>query len=76
MLEELNAFKILEGYRGSAASDVVALSEMISKFSAILAQYPEDILEADLNPIMVFEKGKGIKIADALLTLNKKTVTI
>lgn len=76
MLEELNAFKILEGYRGSAASDVVALSEMISKFSAILAQYPEDILEADLNPIMVFEKGNGIKIADALLTLNKKTVTI
>lgn len=76
MVNELQTAQILHAYRGKAAYDVKALSEVISRFSEVLAQYEEHIIEADLNPIMVFEEGKGVKIADALLTLDKDKTTV
>lgn len=70
MIEELSASQVLQAYRGKKARDTEALSELISDFSKIIATIEEDILEADLNPVMVFDEGQGVKIADGLITLK------
>lgn len=71
MLEELRGYPLLKGARGKLPYDVDALCEVIAKFSQFISKYEDEIQEIDLNPIMVFETGKGVKIADALITLNK-----
>lgn len=70
MLTELRGYPLLKGARGKPPYDEDVLCEVIAKFSKFISQYEDEIQEIDLNPIMVFEKGKGVKIADALITLN------
>ena len=76
MLAELQAAKVLEAYRGKPASDINALSEVISTFSEVVAVLEDDLIEADLNPVMVFNEGHGVKIADGLMTFQKQLAKI
>ena len=76
MILELKASQILQAYRGKKASDIAELSQVISRFSEVIASLDEDISEADLNPIMVFSEGQGVKIADGLMTFNKQFAKI
>ena len=76
MLAELQAAKVLEAYRGKPASDINALSEVISKFSEVVAALEDDLIEADLNPVMVFNEGHGVRIADGLMTFQKQLAKI
>lgn len=76
MIVELKASQILQAYRGKEASDIAELSQVISRFSEVIASLDEDILEADLNPIMVFREGQGVKIADGLMTFHKQFAKI
>lgn len=73
MIAELKAHELLNAYRGKAASDLEALSEVISQFSYVIASLQDDLLEADLNPVMVFSEGQGVKIADGLMSFNDTT---
>ncbi|RNF39798.1 acetate--CoA ligase family protein [Planococcus salinus] len=72
MIEELQASLILKSYRGKPAYDTKELSSLISKFSHFIASNPEQIAEADLNPVMVFTEGEGVKVADGLMTLENQ----
>jgi hypothetical protein len=58
MLEELKAYKILEGARGKKY-DISALARILVKISDLSMKEPE-VLELDLNPIMLKEKGAAI----------------
>ncbi len=69
MLSEIKAAKILEGYRGMPPRDKEALVDIIIKISKFMEEQ-EDVTDVDLNPIMVFEKGKGAKIADARILIK------
>ncbi|RLG78349.1 MAG: acetyl-CoA synthetase [Thermoprotei archaeon] len=69
MLSEIKAAKILEGYRGMPPRDREALIDIIIKISKFMEEQ-EDVTDVDLNPIMVFEKGKGAKIADARILIK------
>ena len=60
--------QILQAFRGKEARDIETLSKVISDFSKVIANIEDDISEVDLNPIMVFDKGQGVKIADSLIT--------
>lgn len=71
MVHELRGSRLLKGVRGKPPYDMEALCEVIVKFSEFIANSEDLIEEIDLNPIMVFEKGKGIKVADALITISK-----
>ncbi|PWA07829.1 CoA-binding protein [Pueribacillus theae] len=71
MVNELRGSSLLKGARGKQPYDVKALCNLISNFSQFIANAEDSIQELDLNPIMVFEKGKGVKVADALITLKK-----
>jgi acetyl-CoA synthetase (ADP-forming) len=68
MVEEIKGYPLLTGIRGKSAKDVDALCDLLVKVSK-LAQGSEEIMEMDLNPIFVMEKGAII--ADARIILSE-----
>ncbi len=71
MINEIRSSKILAGFRGSLPRDKKALAEIIVSLSKLVTENPE-IKEVDLNPVMVYEEGKGAKIADARFIISKE----
>jgi acetyl coenzyme A synthetase (ADP forming)-like protein len=67
MLDGIQAAEILRGVRGAKPVDREALSSMIQRVSALVADFPE-ISELDLNP--VFATDKGATAADVRVVLN------
>ena len=63
MISELRTAKILRGYRGGIVADEDAYKDVIVRISRLVSDNPE-IVELDLNPVMVLEKGKGTKTVD------------
>jgi len=69
MLREIKSYRILEGYRGMPPRDLDAIKDIILKTSRLMMEV-EEIQDLDLNPVMLYEKGKGAKIADARIILR------
>lgn len=67
MLRRLKGWKLLAGYRGAAPRDTEALADLMVKVSDYAAAHRNDLKELDLNPVVVFEQGKGVCAADALI---------
>ena len=67
MLASLKAAPLLNGFRGAAKADVVALSQLISEVSLLAAQHAEKISEIEINPVLVYPEGQGVTIVDALV---------
>ena len=63
---------LLSGFRGSAKSDIPALSQLISQLSLLAARYSEQISEIELNPVLVHPEGQGATIVDALVVRKKE----
>ena len=72
MLSEIRGAPILKGARGEPPRDQVALVETICKFSNMILDLKDEISETDANPLLVYEEGKGLKIADARVILKPK----
>jgi acyl-CoA synthetase (NDP forming) len=69
MFTEIQASKILTGYRGSPPADLSSLKEIIQKIAKISLYFPE-ISEFELNPIIVYEQGGGAVALDARIILD------
>lgn len=67
MIHSLKGFKLLNGYRGSAKCDVDALAEFIVQVSDYAVANKDELCEMDLNPVFVYEEGKGVAVADAVI---------
>jgi acyl-CoA synthetase (NDP forming) len=63
MISEVKAFGLLRGARGEKAADIDAIVDTIVKVSALASDF-EDILELDINPLMVMERGGGALAVD------------
>jgi acetate---CoA ligase (ADP-forming) len=72
MLSEIRGAPILKGARGEPPRDQVALVETICKFSNMILDLRDEISETDANPLLVYEEGKGLKVADARVILKPK----
>ncbi len=69
MMREIRSFNLLRGVRGEAPSDIEAISDTLLKVSQLVADFP-DIVEMDINPLMAFEKGRGVMGIDMRLVLS------
>jgi acyl-CoA synthetase (NDP forming) len=67
MLRELRGYSLLEGVRGSAARDIEKLAELIARLAWLGADFPGVIGELDINPLLLFERGAGARVVDALI---------
>jgi len=65
----LKVWPLLQGFRGRPVADVDALEQALVAFSRFAAQMGERLQEAEINPLFVFEAGRGVCAADALITL-------
>ena len=67
MLGELKAFPLLDGYRGRPLGDVQATCQAIAGFSRAVLALQEQADEVEVNPLLVKEKGQGVRMLDALV---------
>ncbi|MEW9677839.1 acetate--CoA ligase family protein [Lentibacillus sp. L22] len=67
MLRELKGYPMLEGVRGENHKDIHALTEALVRISEFASHYNGKIQEMDINPIRVFEEGKGIAALDGII---------
>jgi acetyl coenzyme A synthetase (ADP forming)-like protein len=72
MLSEIRGAPILQGVRVEPPRDKDAIVETICKFSNMILDLKDEISETDANPLLVYEEGKGLKIADARVILKPK----
>lgn len=68
ILDRLKITSILKGARGGRAADISELKESLARISQLVVQYPH-IKELDLNPLLVFPRGKGVMALDARIKL-------
>lgn len=72
MIREIAAFPLLEGVRGGPPRDLEALIQTLTTFSRLPFLYPE-IDEVDLNPVFLFEEGKGLVVGDIRVITRNET---
>lgn len=70
MIQEIKGYPVLAGFRGTPPADVDALADIIQKVGQLASEFPE-IAELDINPIFVFEAGKGAVAVDARIVLRE-----
>jgi 4-hydroxybutyryl-CoA synthetase (ADP-forming) len=68
MIASIKTNKLLQGVRGEKPSDLKKLSECIQRLSQLVNDFKE-IKELDMNPVLVFAKGKGCKAVDVRIGL-------
>lgn len=56
MLSEIRAHKLIEGVRGQKPYDREAMVDTLLRISQLVTNFP-NIVELDINPLMVYEKG-------------------
>jgi len=69
MITGIKTYPLLAGVRGEKPSDINALVDIILRVSNLVFDFPE-IEEFEINPMMVFEKGKGALAVDLRLILK------
>ena len=74
MLGELKGSKFLHRFRAQAAADTAAIIDVLMRFSQLCLDLKDEIQEIDINPLMVFEQGKGVQVADCLM-VRRTTAT-
>jgi 4-hydroxybutyrate---CoA ligase (ADP-forming) len=70
MVESIKTIKLLKGIRGEKESDINGIVESIQRLSQLVNDFPE-IEEFDMNPLLVLEKGNGVRAVDVRIGLKK-----
>jgi len=68
-LNSLKSKKLLNGFRGEPAVDLEAVAEVVATVGQLMCERPE-ITEIDINPLVAFEKGKGVVAQDVLMVID------
>lgn len=69
MLDEIRAQALLAGVRGRPPADRKAMIDTLLRINQLVTDFPE-IVEMDINPLMVYEKGQGAITLDMRLVLK------
>ncbi|MFQ5484121.1 MAG: acetate--CoA ligase family protein [Desulfobacterales bacterium] len=71
MVTEIKGYQILQGARGKTGSDIEAVVDVLLRISKLAKDWEDTISEIDINPLIVFDKGRGVKATDALVVLKR-----
>jgi len=69
MVTGIKAYRLLQGFRGEAPRDVEKIKECLERLSQLVTDFPE-FEEIDINPLLVYEQGKGALVLDARFLLK------
>ncbi len=71
LITGIKTYSLLAGARGAKPFDIDSLVDVILRVSRLVCDF-SDIEEFEINPIMVFEEGKGALAVDMRLVLNSR----
>jgi acyl-CoA synthetase (NDP forming) len=66
-LASLKVMKLLDGFRGAPPRDFDALVACCERFAEFVTATDGSFAAIDLNPVLVCARGRGVRIADALM---------
>jgi len=69
MVKEIRAYPLLLGVRGEEKKDVEGVVDTIIKVGSIL-QKSDRITDIEINPLVVYEHGRGVKAVDVRVLLS------
>ena len=67
MIGEIKGAKLLNGFRGMEKMDCEAIAAALMSVAGLSLDLGEAIQELDINPLIVYPQGKGIRVVDALI---------
>lgn len=70
MMEETRSYPLLLGVRGEEQKDIDGVVETILKVGAVLNMCPP-ISDIEINPLVVYEHGQGVKAVDVRILLKR-----
>lgn len=71
MVNSIKTINLLKGARGEKESDIDGIVESIQRLSQLVSDFPE-IEEFDMNPLLVLEKGNGVRAVDVRIGLKNQ----
>jgi acyl-CoA synthetase (NDP forming) len=74
MLDEVAAMEIFRGFRGAEVGDLAAVVEAVVGLSELCLR--GDVVEAEINPLMVFAEGAGVVAVDAAVRVRSGGMTV
>ena len=69
MIKQIKSYPLLLGVRGEAKKDIDSVVETVIRLAAILQQC-QRIADIEINPLMVYEQGQGVKAVDARILIS------
>ncbi|MDE0028184.1 MAG: acetate--CoA ligase family protein [Deltaproteobacteria bacterium] len=70
MITELRGAALFRGIRGGRPRDVDALVQCVVRFGDFVAHNASRFTAVEMNPVMVRPAGRGLAVADALITVS------
>ena len=71
MVSEIKGYRMLQGFRGRGPADTETIVESLERLSQLAIDFPM-FSEIDVNPFVVYEKGKGACALDARFLYSEK----
>ena len=70
MIAQIRSYPLLLGVRGEKKKDINAIVESIIRVGTILENF-EDISDIEVNPLVAYDAGEGVKAVDVRILLTK-----
>jgi acyl-CoA synthetase (NDP forming) len=64
--------RVLDGWRGAPPADKAAAAKAIAAVSHFIADFADEVQEVEINPLAVFEAGKGCSALDCVIVGKSK----
>jgi acetyl coenzyme A synthetase (ADP forming)-like protein len=69
MIRQIKGYRLFQGFRGRPPADVEIIEKSMVSLSNLATNHPE-IVELDINPLLVHDRGKGATAADCRIILK------
>lgn len=66
MIRETKGYRILQGVRGERPLDIKAIVRVLLTISQLALDLRDIVSEVDINPLVVYPEGEGVKVVDCL----------
>jgi acetate---CoA ligase (ADP-forming) len=70
MIAGIRSYPLLLGARGEAKKDIPLIADTILRVGAVLHRH-RDISDIEINPLIAYPEGEGVKALDARILLSK-----
>lgn len=71
MISQIKTYPLLLGVRGEKHKDTDALADAILKVGTILKKF-DDISDIEINPLVAYDHGEGVKAVDVRILLSRQ----